>query len=63
MILLANKRVRAVQIVRWLGILADELAERCVDDEWEHRRRPKSLGAWRMNGCTGAGLSRWVRGG
>ncbi|KAF5837911.1 hypothetical protein DUNSADRAFT_3688 [Dunaliella salina] len=32
------------EITRWLGVLSDELAERCVEDEWEHRRRPKSLG-------------------
>lgn len=33
------------QILRWISILASELAERLADDEWEFRRRSRSLGA------------------
>jgi hypothetical protein len=39
----------AATIARWLGVLAQELAERCAEDEQEHGRQPRSLG---MSRCS-----------
>jgi hypothetical protein len=36
----------AATIARWLGVLAQELAERCAEDEHEHGRQPRSLGMY-----------------
>jgi hypothetical protein len=33
-----------VELARWMGILAAEVAERCADDEEEHGRRARTLG-------------------
>lgn len=33
-----------VELARWMGILAEELAQRCAEDERVNRRRARTLG-------------------